>query len=632
MMTYPEPIIQPSQELIVEQGTHVILMNLVTDYSTLYALDRLRDCCADFKIQLAHILQRRVHLLRDDARFIGTRKEMDKLIRSRSESKDKTARLKELRDEIRNLAKEYGVDSQSVYNETRVLRKLNIYNYLLNSQIAQKICEDLLSGIERVLSGEGTDIHIPRRYDVDTIVAKQDGKGFVLDMSGDKVTVSFRGVAKNRTYPDEKHNKRPLYKTEKRKVTIAVKATRTSDAMDEIDALRVKYAKYKSSGLPGGYNPVRYCAIRRILYMDKGEVRHGYQLLIVVSGNAPKRKGARPIGEGKAGMDASTYAHTFVTENEALIITPSPSMDRLADKIGDIQVWMDQILRKDNKDWFDDKGVFKKPEDNVLRSKGLFKSPEYLRLRWRVRMLWQRYYGTRKTEFHRVANRLVGKARVFIMEDMKYRAMQKRGHHEVEVTRKQADGVEVTTTETQSFRRFGRSMQKAAPGMFFEILERKVLAAGGVFIRVNPADIKASQYNPITGECVKHGLDERAIRIADDLYVQRDLLAAYNLMHAVKVTVAETIKEAEAREKVADDEKTTDRKRLRSKAPRKTKKRQRYVIDAKSCRDGFQEFVRHSESTILEALAEGKPMPCSVGLDKFREIYKNRLCLSEISA
>ena len=159
-MTYPEPIIQPSEELQVEQGTHVILLNLVTDYSTLYALDRLRDCCADFKIQLAHILQRRVHLLRDDARFIGTRKEMDKLIRSRSESKDKTARLKELRDEIRNLAKEYGVDSQSVYNETRVLRKSNIYNYLLNSQIAQKICEDLLAGIERALMASETGLFV----------------------------------------------------------------------------------------------------------------------------------------------------------------------------------------------------------------------------------------------------------------------------------------------------------------------------------------------------------------------------------------------------------------------------------------------------------------------------------------
>lgn len=92
----------------------MILLNLVTDYSTLYALDRLCDCCADFKIQLAHILQKRVHLLRDDARFIDARKEMDKFKSSRSESRDKTARLKELRDVIRDLSKEYGVDSQSV--------------------------------------------------------------------------------------------------------------------------------------------------------------------------------------------------------------------------------------------------------------------------------------------------------------------------------------------------------------------------------------------------------------------------------------------------------------------------------------------------------------------------------------
>ena len=161
---------------------------------------------------------------------------MEKFKSSRSESKDKTARLKELRDVIRDLSKEYGVDSQSVYNETRELRKLKVYSYLLNSQIAQKICEDLMAGIERVLSGEGTDIHIPRRYNVDTIVAKQDGVGLVLDLSGGKVTVSFRGETKTRTYPDEQRKGRPIYKTEKQKVTIEAKATRKSDAMDEIDA------------------------------------------------------------------------------------------------------------------------------------------------------------------------------------------------------------------------------------------------------------------------------------------------------------------------------------------------------------------------------------------------------------
>ena len=631
-MTYPEPTILPSGEFPVEQGTHVIVLNLVTDPSTLYALDRLRDCCADFKIQLAHILQKRVHRLRDDTRFIGARKEMDKLMSSRSESKDKTGRLKELRDTIRDLAREYEVDSQSAYNETRVLRKLNIYYYLLNSQIAQRICEDLMAGIEKVLRGEGTDLRIPRRYDVDTIVAKQDGIGLVLGLTGGMVTVSFRGVVRTSTYPGEERNKRPIYKTEKRKVTIEAKATRTSDAMEEIDALRDRYAKYKFSGLANGYNPVRYCAIRRVLYMEKGQVRHGYQLIIVVSGDAPRRKGTRPIGEGKAGLDASTFAHAFVSEQEALIITPSPSMDRLAEKIADIQTRMDEIFREANKDWFDEKGRFRRPEDRAIRSKGLDKPKEYLRLRWRIRLAWQRYRDTRKAEFNRVANLLVGKARVFIMEDMKYRAMQKRGHHEVTVTHKREDGTVAATTETQSFRRFGRSMVKAAPGMFFEILERKVLAAGGTFVRLNPADIKASQYNPITGECERHDLDERAIRIADELYVQRDLLAAYNLMHAVKVTVADSAVRPESREKEREDVNKTERARLRLKTPKKSKKRERYVIDAKSCRDGFQEFVRHSESTILEALAEGKPMPYSVGLDKFREIYKNHLCLSEISA
>ena len=621
-MDYPEIDLQSSDELAIEQGTHVIRLNLVAGPDILFALDKLLRCCADYKIQLAHSLRKRVHLLRDDTRFIKARREEDKLKRSRSESKDKTARLKEQREYIQSLAKEYCLDSQSVHDEAKGLRKLGIYLYLLNSQIAQRIAQDLSTGIGKVLSGEASDISVPKRSEVNTIVAKQDGIGLILGLYGGKVSVSFRGIVREMIQKDGDNKGKPNYLKVKRKVTVEATATRRSDAMEEIDALRPKYASYKFSGLANGYNPVRYCAIRRRLYEENGQVRHGYELLIVVTGRAPRRKGWRPIGEGKAGLDASTFAHAFVSEKEALIITPSPSMDKLAEKIADIQTQMDKIIRKANKDWFDEKGRFMRPKDMAIRSKGLDKPKEYLRLRWRIRLAWQRYRDTRKAEFNRVANLLVGKARVFVMEDMQYKGMQKRGHHEVTVTHKQEDGTVTATTETQSFRRFGRSMVKASPGLFFEVLEQKVLDAGGTFIRVNPADIKASQYNPLTGEYVKHGLDERVIKVAEGIYVQRDLLAAYILMHAVRVEVEEPVEEP-SKDDPESDEKNPLRKRLRTKAARKSRRRVKYAVDGEACRKGFPEFVRRSEYTIRKALIENRSMPSSVGLDQFREIYGN---------
>ena len=621
-MDYPEKDLQSSDELAIEQGTHVIRLNLVAGPDILFALDKLLRCCADYKIQLAHSLRKRVHLLRDDARFIKARREEDKLKRSRSESKDKTARLKEQREYIQSLAKEYCLDSQSVHVEAKGLRKLGIYLYLLNSQIAQRIAQDLSTGIGKVLSGEASDISVPKRSEVNTIVAKQDGVGLILGLYGGKVSVSFRGIVREMIQKDGDNKGKPNYLKVKRKVTVEATATRRSDAMDEIEALRPKYASYKFSGLANGYNPVRYCAIRRRLHEENGQVRHGYELLIVVTGRAPRRKGWRPIGEGKAGLDASTFAHTFVSEQEALIITPSPSMDKLAEKIADIQTQMDKIFRKANKDWFDEKGRFRRPKDMAIRSKGLDRPKEYLRLRWRIRLAWQRYRDTRKAEFNRVANLLVGKARVFVMEDMQYKGMQKRGHHEVTVTHKQEDGTVTATTETQSFRRFGRSMVKASPGLFFEILGQKVLDAGGTFIRVNPADIKASQYNPLTGEYVKHGLDERVIKVAEGIYVQRDLLAAYILMHAVRVEVEEPVEEP-SKDDPESDEKNPLRKRLRTKAARKSRRRVKYVVDGEACLRGFPEFVRRSEYTIRKALIEHRAMPASVGLDEFRKIYGN---------
>ena len=208
-MDYPEIDLQSSDGLAIEQGTHVIRLNLVAGPDILFALDKLLRCCADYKIQLAHSLRKRVHLLRDDARFIKARREEDKLKRSRSESKDKTARLKEQREYIQSLAKEYCLDSQSVHDEAKASRKLGIYLYLLNSQIAQRIAQDLLAGIGKVLSGEASDISVPKRSEVYTIVAKQDGSGLILGLYGGKVTVSFRGIVREMIQKDGDNKGKP---------------------------------------------------------------------------------------------------------------------------------------------------------------------------------------------------------------------------------------------------------------------------------------------------------------------------------------------------------------------------------------------------------------------------------------
>ena len=121
---------------------------------------------------------------------------------------------------------------------------------------------------------------------------------------------------------------------------------------------------------------------------------------------------------------------------------------------------------------------------------------------------------------------------------------------------------------------------------------------------------------------MKHGLDERVIKVAEGIYVQRDLLAAYILMHAVRVEVEEPVEEP-SKDDPESDEKNPLRKRLRTKAARKSRRRVKYAVDDEACMRGFPEFVRRSEYTIRKALIENREMPSSVGLDQFREIYGN---------
>lgn len=120
---------------------------------------------------------------------------------------------------------------------------------------------------------------------------------------------------------------------------------------------------------------------------------------------------------------------------------------------------------------------------------------------------------------HELANQLLPLGDSFYIEDMNFKALQKKAKE----AKKSKKG------KWQSRKRFGKSIANKAPAPFIKILERKVQRLNCTFERVSTFDTKASQFDHIDHTFKKAKLSKRWKTLADGTRVQRDLYSAFLL-------------------------------------------------------------------------------------------------------
>ena len=104
---------------------------------------------------------------------------------------------------------------------------------------------------------------------------------------------------------------------------------------------------------------------------------------------------------------------------------------------------------------------------------------------------------------------------------MNFKALSKRSKN----TTKNKNG------KINSKKRFGKTIGNRAPAMLLSIIDRKLHYINKQLIKIDTTKIKASQYNPLTGEYTKHSLKDRLIKLLDGVIVQRDMLSAFIVEH-----------------------------------------------------------------------------------------------------
>lgn len=148
-----------------------------------------------------------------------------------------------------------------------------------------------------------------------------------------------------------------------------------------------------------------------------------------------------------------------------------------------------------------------------------------MKLRYKLKDLYRKLAAIRKTEHSILANELLAHGNVFYVEDMNYKALQKRSK-ETKVNAK--------TGRIHSKKRFGKSLGCCAPAAFLTILEQKAKRYDGQVIKVSTFKTKASQFDHTNESYTKKKLSQRFAELSNGTVVQRDLYSAFLLAHLDK--------------------------------------------------------------------------------------------------
>jgi putative transposase len=238
--------------------------------------------------------------------------------------------------------------------------------------------------------------------------------------------------------------------------------------------------------------PVKY--VRLVRRRMKGKPRFWVQLICK---GTPYQKPAHPLGEGIVGLDLGPSTVAVVSESAARLQPFCAELDVEAAVIRREQRHLDRQRRANNPDNYEPDGCVKKGRKGRKYWK---ESHRQRRTQARLANRRRRQAAHRKSLHGRLAHQVLRQGNAFLLEQVSYKAWQ---------------------------RRYGRSIQRRAPGMFVQILTRLAESAGGQMHLIPTRPTKLSQRCQCGAE-KKKPLSQRvhACEVCG-LQMQRDLYSAY---------------------------------------------------------------------------------------------------------
>lgn len=428
-------------------------------------------------------------------------------------------------------------------------------HFAINSHVAQNVASAVWTAWEGFFFSKGKAVHYKKLEDVASISGKNNATGIVLrpaNLTTSNIESAKRKAQKavEKRYddmygrPDPKDDKKVVLPDEvkpqmeaeiaaaiaKIKPTIGKGNLRIVYGKHEFPVVlrnpKTQTGKYQQEALKCG---VKYCRITRKWVRNKWK----YYAQLVLEGYPPVKCDSNgvmkhPVNQGRIGLDIGTQTLAISGKDicDLRVLAPSARAQArgLTNEIARTTRAMNRSRRATNPQYFNSDGTIKrlKRKHGHKQRRDWKYSKHYYRLWAKLRELNRRLADIRKMEHNMLANELLQHGDEFVVEDMNYKALQKRSK-ETKVNPK--------TGRAHTKKRFGKSLSRCAPAMFISILNKKANRYGGSVIKVSTFETKASQFDHTDESYTKKRLSERMARLRSGNLVQRDLYSAFLLEH-----------------------------------------------------------------------------------------------------
>ena len=223
--------------------------------------------------------------------------------------------------------------------------------------------------------------------------------------------------------------------------------------------------------------------------------KHRFVAQLVLAGTPKLKRDNSLVKDKIVGIDVGPSSIAIYSQQEVLLKELCPDIDYCVKKISTLQRKMDRSRRATNiNNYNSDKTIKKGP-------KVLNLSNSYLKMQMDKQILENKIKLARAHSHGELANKILSLGNILKVEKTSYKGWQKV--------------------------LFGQSVQKKAPGMLKDILQRKAETANGKVIEINTYATKLSQ-TCICSKIQKKKLSQRWHECTDcNTTAQRDVFSAY---------------------------------------------------------------------------------------------------------
>ena len=411
----------------------------------------------------------------------------------------------------KSLKKEYSkqlIEMQKQHNVTwDFCRESMIHigkKYSVDSIFALTKAEDVWTGVEKCLYGNGKTLHFAKYGDYPCIRAKQTNRGIPISAKDGALCGKLgKMVFSVKLKPNDRFQQGEL--------DAVLKYMQNPNAEDMfalnkwlntgkvVDTYRPCYATLVPKKIRGRYRVFLHLCIegKAMPKLDRhGNPRHQH-------------------GIGVIGADIGTQTVAYTSETEVGLqnlaergqsISKSERQERILYRA------MDRSRRATNPQNYNADGTIKKGRKVWHYSK------RYRKLRYRHANLCRKNTVNRKLAINEDANYLRSLGDVFITEPKNASKLMKRAK-------------ETTKNKKGKFnkkKRFGKSIKNRCPGGFQAKVQQLFESTGGLYIEV-PNNYRASQYDHTADDYIKKKLSQRMFKLTDGTKVQRDWYSSFLL-------------------------------------------------------------------------------------------------------